>query len=105
MSFQWRGGKHSLTEFYLEGGLYFGGSRFPTQKIILLCFVMFVTEICLSQEAFVKFADELQETNPKLVSKTLLSSKCSENKKTSCFYFLPVVLKSIKGWNVIYSPK
>ena len=51
-------------------------------------------------------AEEPEKINPNQVSKILLSLKRSENSKNkSCFYFLPVVLKSIQGCDDTNSPK
>lgn len=49
--------------------------------------------------------EEPEKTKPNLVSKILLSQKCSENKRKSCLYFLLVVFKSIQGQDDINSPK
>lgn len=89
---------------FLWRGFFGGGVDFPHRKSpccvlpffsqhIITIFVYYHNRLLLT------VAEEPEKTNTNLVSKILPAFKCSAKKKKSCFYFLPVVLKSIQGWH------
>lgn len=85
------------------------GWKHKAQETIPLCFLLVFLTGRDGQITTIGFVltktEELRKAKPSLVSKILLSLKCSENKRKYFFISLPVVLKSIQGQVDINSPK